>query len=311
MAVGYNALNNVVGGTGNVALGRQALTGVTSGSKNVAIGRQSGRDVDDAEVAGGADLTTGDKNTYIGAHTQPSANAVENETVIGYGATGKGANTVTIGNGDVTVFLASDDNEVDLGSSSVEFKDLYIDGTANLDAVDIDGGAVDGTAIGANSASTGAFTTVTASTSVDITGSAGLILENDETITNSTDGTVAITATNTTVSGNLSGSGSISGFDANLNDQTGTTYTLASTDNGKVVTLNNGSAITVTIPTGLGDGFNCLLVQKGAGQVTISAANGVTVANRSSETKTAGQYATVSVINIGSEAYILSGDTGS
>ena len=184
-------------------------------------------------------------------------------------------------------------------------------GEVDISKVDIDGGAVDGTAIGANSASTGACTTVTASTSVDITGSAGLILENDETITNSTDGTVAITATNTTVSGNLSGSGSISGFDANLNDQTGTTYTLASTDNGKVVTLNNGSAITVTIPTGLGDGFNCLLVQKGAGQVTISAANGVTVANRSSETKTAGQYATVSVINIGSEAYILSGDTGS
>ena len=67
-----------------------------------------GRDVDDAELAGGADLTTGDKNTYIGAHTQPSANSVSNETVIGYGATGKGANTVTIGNGDVTVFLASD-----------------------------------------------------------------------------------------------------------------------------------------------------------------------------------------------------------
>ena len=39
---------------------------------------------------------------------------------------------------------------------------------------------------------TGAFTTVTASTSLDITGSTGLILENDETITNSTDGTVLI-----------------------------------------------------------------------------------------------------------------------
>ena len=115
---------------------------------------------------------------------------------------------------------------------------------------------------------------------------------------------------NLTVTGNVSGSGTISGFDANLNDQTGTTYTLVAGDNGKVVTLNNGSAITVTIGTGLGDGFNCLLVQKGAGQGTISA-SGTTVVNRSSETKTAGQYATVSVINIGSEQYILSGDTGS
>ena len=134
---------------------------------------------------------------------------------------------------------------------------------------------------------------------------------NGETISNATDGTVAITATNTTVSGSLSGSGTISGFDANLNAQTGTTYTIVASDNGKVVSLDNGSAITVTINTGLGDGFNCLLVQKGAGQVTISAGGGVTIVNRSSETKTAGQYAIVSVINIGSEAYVLSGDTGS
>ena len=33
---------------------------------------------------------------------------------------------------------------------------------------------------------------MTASTSLDVTGSTGVILENDETITNSTDGTVLI-----------------------------------------------------------------------------------------------------------------------
>ena len=77
------------------------------------------------------------------------------------------------------------------------------------------------------------------------------------------------------------------------------------------MTLNNGSAIALTINSGLGDGFNCLIVQKGAGQVTISAGGGVTIVNRSSETKTAGQYAIVSIINIGSEAYVISGDTGS
>ena len=181
---------------------------------------------------------------------------------------------------------------------------MYIDGTAYLDATDIDGGSIDNTVIGGSTAAAGSFTTITASTSLDVSGSAGVILENDETITNSTDGTVEI-------GGNLSGTGSISGFDANLNDQTGTTYTLTSSDNGKVVTLNNANAITLTIAASLGDGFNCLIVQKGAGQVTLSAAAGVTVANRSSETKTAGQYATVSVINIGSDTYILSGDTGS
>ena len=55
--------------------------------------------------------------------------------MIGYGATGKGDNTVTIGNGDITTWSPTDDGEVDLGSSSVEFKDLYVDGVAYTDAI--------------------------------------------------------------------------------------------------------------------------------------------------------------------------------
>jgi hypothetical protein len=67
------------------------------------------------------------------------------------------------------------DNTVDLGSASFEFKDLYIDGTANIDSLvadtaDINGGTIDGTAIGAASASTGAFTTLAASGAVTLSG---------------------------------------------------------------------------------------------------------------------------------------------
>ena len=109
-------------------------------------------------------------------------------------------------------------------------------------------------------ANTLTITEATTSLSGDITVTGNdVTFGNGETISNATDGTVAITATNTTVSGNLSGSGTISGFDANLNDQDGTTYTLTSSDNGKVVTLDNGSAITLTIAASLGDGFNCLI----------------------------------------------------
>ena len=58
------------------------------------------------------------------------------------------------------------DNDIDLGTSSLEFKDAFFDGTVTTDALvadtaDINGGTVDGATIGANSASTGAFTTVT------------------------------------------------------------------------------------------------------------------------------------------------------
>jgi hypothetical protein len=66
-----------------------------------------------------------------------------------------------------------------------------------------------------------------------------------------------------------------------LNDQTGTTYTLVLTDAGKTVTLNNASAVTVTVPTNASVAYETgtviNLVNKGAGTVTVTAAGGVTL----------------------------------
>ena len=64
--------------------------------------------------------------------------------------------------------------------------------------------------------------------------------------------------------GNFDGT-AILGFDATLNDQTGTAYTIVAGDAGKVITCNNGSAVTVTVPASLGAGFTCSVVQKGCG----------------------------------------------
>ena len=71
--------------------------------------------------------------------------------------------------------VPSTDGARDLGSSTLEWKDLYLDGTANIDSLvadtaDINAGTIDGATIGANSASTGAFTTISASSDVTITG---------------------------------------------------------------------------------------------------------------------------------------------
>lgn len=57
--------------------------------------------------------------------------------------------------------LPKTDNTLDLGSSTYEFKDLYIDGTANIDSLvadtaDINGGSVDGVTLGTNSPVTNA-----------------------------------------------------------------------------------------------------------------------------------------------------------
>lgn len=106
------------------------------------------------------------------------------------------------------------------------------------------------------------------------------------------------------------GGNAISGFDATIHDQTGTAYTLLASDNGKVVVLNNGSAVTVTVPSGLGAGFNCSFVQKGAGQVTFSASS-TTINNRQSHTKINAQFGVASIVAYADNVFVLAGDTAS
>lgn len=79
-----------------------------------------------------------------------------------------------------------------------------------------------------------------------------------------------------------------------LNSQTGTTYTLDASDNGKVVELNNAAAITVTVPNSLAVGFNCILSQTGAGLVTVVAGSGATV-NAFGGLKSPGQWGEMSL----------------
>jgi hypothetical protein len=69
------------------------------------------------------------------------------------------------------VIVPVTDNDIDLGTSALEFKDLYIDGTANIDSLvadtaDINGGTVDATVVGASTAAAGTFTSLTANTSL-------------------------------------------------------------------------------------------------------------------------------------------------
>jgi len=148
-------------------------------------------------------------------------------------------------------------------------------------------------------------------TSVAMTVPSGLSVSGSPVTTT---GTLAVTTTlNGHVSGNGSGltaSATIPSTDITVteNTQTGTTYTVLSTDNGKVVTLNNAAAITVTVPT-LSAGFSCTFIQKGAGQVTFTA-SGTTISNAHSQTKTFGQYAEVRLYGMSSTTFVLAGDTG-
>jgi hypothetical protein len=103
----------------------------------------------------------------------------------------------------------------------------------------------------------------------------------------------------------------ISGFDASIINKTDD-YTLLASDNGKVVVMNKASAVTVTVPSGLGAGFNCSFVQKGAGQVSFSDNSGATtINNRQSHTKINAQYGVASLLAYAADTFVLAGDTAS
>lgn len=105
-------------------------------------------------------------------------------------------------------------------------------------------------------------------------------------------------------------------YDPNLvvNTQTGTTYSLVLSDAQKLITLNNASPITVTVPSNatvaLPTGTQITLAQIGAGQVTVvgaSSPNPVTV-NATPGLSLRTQYSTASLIQLSTDNWLLVGD---
>ena len=97
-----------------------------------------------------------------------------------------------------------------------------------------------------------------------------------------------------------------------LNAQTGTSYTLVLTDVAKVITLSNAAAITLTVPANSSVAFpigtQILLYQKGAGQVTITPAGGVTIRSSGSKLKTTDQYSVAGLLKEDTDTWIAFGN---
>ena len=102
-----------------------------------------------------------------------------------------------------------------------------------------------------------------------------------------------------------------------INSQTGTTYTLVLADHGKYITASNASAITVSIPTNasvaIPVGASIDLIQIGAGQVTVQAANsGTTTVYSTGATaaapKTRVQYSAMTLKKIATDTWHVIGD---
>jgi hypothetical protein len=91
-----------------------------------------------------------------------------------------------------------------------------------------------------------------------------------------------------------------------INVQTGTSYSLLSSDNGKIITMNNASPITLTVPAGLPIGFNTTVIQIGAGQVGITSSS-TTLNSFESKYNLAGQHAAASIISYTTNVFNVAG----
>jgi hypothetical protein len=150
IAIGRAALGGAIaGGERNIAIGGlDCLDALTSADNVVAIGYGAGgalTEGSDNTIVGydaGDLITTGTNNTVVGSGADVSANSATNQIVIGKGAIGLADNSVVLGNTDITAWLPPDDNGVDLGSSSYQFKDGYFHGTLEADAITLNGTAL-------------------------------------------------------------------------------------------------------------------------------------------------------------------------
>jgi len=150
--------------------------------------------------------------------------------------------------------LPNTDDTYDLGSTSKQWRNLYINGTANIDSLvadtaDINGGTVDGAVIGGSSAAAGSFTTLSASGTV--TGPSGTwdaggvdIATGDTYAINSVDVLSATTLGSSVVNSSLTSLGTITSLVATTADINGGTI------DGAVIGGSSAAAITGTTITG-------------------------------------------------------------
>lgn len=96
-----------------------------------------------------------------------------------------------------------------------------------------------------------------------------------------------------------------------INAQTGTTYTFVAGDAGKLVTLSNASAITLTVPPNSGAsipvGTRIDIAQISTGQVTIAAGVGVTLRSTPS-LKLRDQYSAATLEKTATNEWLIVGD---
>ena len=120
------------------------------------------------------------------------------------------------------------------------------------------------------------------------------------------------TGTDSGLSGGVTSGTAVLRLKLQFDAETGTTYTLVAGNLNQLVTLDNASSITLTVPPSVfsaGDVIN--IAQIGAGQVTLAQGAGVTI-NSTGATATApklrARYSAASIICTASNTFLVVGD---
>jgi hypothetical protein len=120
------------------------------------------------------------------------------------------------------------------------------------------------------------------------------------------------TGTDSGLSGGVTSGTAVLRLKLEFDAETGTTYTLVAGNLNQLVTLNNASPITLTVPPSVfsaGDVIN--IAQIGAGQVTLAQGAGVTITSTgasASAPKLRAQYSAASIICTASNTFLVVGD---
>jgi len=145
------------------------------------------------------------------------------------------------------------DDDVDLGATGAEFKDLYIDGIGYIDSVVITGGTIDDTVIGSTTAAAGTFTDLTSTgtsthATVDINGGAIDATTIGATTPAAGDFTDVGLTGNLTVTGTsaLTGTTTITSADINSGAMDNTTIGNTTPAAGTFTTVNSSGAMIAT-----------------------------------------------------------------
>ena len=120
------------------------------------------------------------------------------------------------------------------------------------------------------------------------------------------------TGTDSGLSGGVTSGTAVLRLKLQFDAETGTTYTLVAGNLNQLVTLNNASPITLTVPPSVfsaGDVIN--IAQIGAGQVTLAQGAGVTITSTgatASAPKLRVRYSAASIICTASNTFLVVGD---